>query len=258
MKHIKRNFLFHNQLHNDKRLTEEIQQVDFDKIDQQFLKKNSKDNFAIITTDSDEKIFSFIYNDNGRSCMIPVPDFSLVNYSFAYNLNIQRKEQRKNLVKNLADISNATEINFSFAYDYHGTASSCIISLFTSIECFINDIIPEEFEYKIESDKKTEIYNKSQIQYSISFNDKLTKVLPQALGINFFAKPNTTNVHIHNLRNLRNEIIHTKSDKTGRKHVEILKKLLNFKYDETFMATFKLFNFYKEGFIEECPCDDSW
>ena len=117
MKHIKRNFLFHNQLHNDKRLTEEIQQVDFDKIDQQFLKKNSKDNFAIITTDSDEKIFSFIYNDNGRSCMIPVPDFSLVNYSFAYNLNIQRKEQRKNLVKNLADISNATEINVSFAYD---------------------------------------------------------------------------------------------------------------------------------------------
>ena len=86
----------------------------------------------------------------------------------------------------------------------------------------------------------------------------MTKVLPQALGINFFAKPNTTNVHIHNLRNLRNEIIHTKSDKTGRNHVEILKKLLNFKYDETFMATFKLFNFYKEGFIEECPCDDSW
>jgi hypothetical protein len=258
MKHIKRNFLFHNQLQNNKRLTEETEQVDVQEIDEQFLKKKSKDNFVIITTDSDEKIFSFIFNNNGRPCVIPVPDFSLVNYNFAYNLNVQRKEQRKDLVKNLADISNATEINFSFAYDYHGTASSCIISLFTSIECFINDIIPEEFEYKIESNKKTEIYTKSQIQYSISFNDKLTKVLPQALGINFFAKPNPTNVHIHNLRDLRNEIIHTKSDKTGRNHVEILKKLLNFNYDETFKATFKLLNFYREGFIEECPCNDSW
>jgi hypothetical protein len=33
---------------------------------------------------------------------------------------------------------------------------------------------------------------------------------------------------------------------------------LNFNYDETFRATFKLLNFYKEGFIEECPCNDSW
>ncbi|MDN3673022.1 hypothetical protein QWY99_08155 [Flavobacterium branchiarum] len=258
MKHIKRNFLFHNQLQNDKRIAEVGNLVKIEEIDQQFLKKKSKDNFVIITTELDEKIFSFIYNDNGKQCMIPVPDFSLVNYSFAYNLNIKRKELRKNLVKNLADISNASEINFSFAYDYHGTASSCIISLFTSIECFINDIIPEEFEYKIKSNIKTEIYNKSQIQYSISFNDKLTKVLPQALGLNFFEKSNPTNVHIHNLRELRNEIIHTKSDKTGRNHVEILKRLLNFKYDETFEATFKLLNFYKKGFIEECRCTDSW
>ncbi|OXG02826.1 hypothetical protein B0A79_15385, partial [Flavobacterium piscis] len=198
MKHIKRNFLFHTQLKKDNVITGELENVEMSKIDQNFLKKNSKDKFVVITTDSDEKIFSFIYNDNGNQCMIPVPDFSLVNFNFAYNLNIQRKELRKSLVKNLSNISSASEISFNFAYDYHGTASACIISLFTSIECFINDIIPEEFEYKIDSDKKTEIYNKSQIQYSISFNDKLTKVLPLALGVNFFSKPSPTNAHIHN------------------------------------------------------------
>ncbi len=226
MKHIKRNFLFHKELQNDKRLKEETVEVEIQEIDQKFLKKNSKDKFTVIKTASGEKIFSFIYNDNGTQCIIPVPDFSLVNYNFAYNLNIRRKELRKNLFKNFADISSANEINLSFAYDYHGTASSCIISLFTFIECFINDIIPEEFLYNIESDKKTEIYNKIQIQQSISFNDKLTKVLPQAIGKNFFSNPNPTNIHIHNLRNLRNEIIHTKSDITGQNHVEILQKLL--------------------------------
>lgn len=256
MKHIKRKFLFHDILQNNEKIVSGLESIELDQIDQKMMKKLSKDSFAILTTDLDEKIFSFIYNDNGKQCMIPVPDFSLVNYNFAYNLNIERKELRKKLVKNLSDLSTPNEVSNSFAYDYHGTASSCIICLFTSIECFINDIIPENFEYRIESEKKTEVYNKSQIQYSISFNDKLTKVLPQALNKNFFLKVTTANAHIHNLRNLRNDIVHTKSDKTGKNHVEILKRLLNFNYDETFKATFKLFNFYKDGFIEECPCEN--
>lgn len=256
MKHIKRKFLFHDVLQKNENSISNLERVELSQIDQSLLKKLSKDSFAILTTDLDEKIFSFIYNDNGIQCMIPVPDFSLVNYNFAYNLNIQRKELRKKLVKNLSDLTTPNEISNTFAYDYHGTASSCIICLFTSIECYINDIIPENFEYKIESEKKTEVYNKKQIQYSISFNDKLTKILPQALNKNFFLKTTTANAHINNLRNLRNDIVHTKSDKTGQNQVEILKKLLNFNYDETFEATFKLFNFYREGYIEECPCEN--
>jgi hypothetical protein len=119
-------------------------------------------------------------------------------------------------------------------------------------------MIPENFIYEIKSERKTEIFNKQQIQISISFMDKLTKVLPKALGKNFFTKHTPTNSHIYNLRDLRNEIVHTKSDKTGQNNVEILKRLLSFKYDETFIATFKLFNFYKEGFIEECNCEENW
>lgn len=257
MKHIKRKFLFHDYL--QKKEINKFDYFDTKEIDQKFLKKVEKDNFIVLETDSGDKIFSFSYNDNGTNCMIPVPDFSLVNYNFAYSLNIQRKEHRKNLVKNLANLNIANEISNSYAYDYQGTASSCIICLFTSIECFINDIIPEGFKYEVITERKTEIYDKKQIQFSISFMDKLTKVLPKALnGKNFFLKRTPTNAHIYNLRDLRNDIIHTKSDKTGHNNVEIMKRLLNFKYDETLNATFKLFNFYKENFIEECNCEDNW
>jgi hypothetical protein len=97
---------------------------------------------------------------------------------------------------------------------------------------------------------------KKQIQVSISFMDKLTQVLPAANTISFFKKNRTpTNAHIYKLKDLRNDIVHTKSDRTEQNNVEILKRLFSFKYDETFEATFKLFNFYRPGFIEECPCD---
>ncbi|MFV8374343.1 hypothetical protein [Flavobacterium sp. LB1P71] len=258
MKHIKRKFLFHDFLQNAELPSSNFTDIDLDKVDQSFLKKNSKNNFAVLTTETGDKLFSFIYNDNGKHCMIPVPDFSLVNFNFAYTLNIHRKDYRKKLVENLSELTTPNEVSNSYAYDYQGTASSCIICLFTAIECFVNDIIPEDFEYKIVNHRKTEIYDKKQIQVSISFMDKLTKVLPIALNKNFFAHQTPTNAHIYNLRNLRNDIVHTKSDKTGENNVSILKKLLNFNYDETLISTFKLLNFYKKDFIEECPCAETW
>lgn len=39
-----------------------------------FFLRKTKNHFDILTTDDYEKIFSFIYNDNGRHCTILVPD----------------------------------------------------------------------------------------------------------------------------------------------------------------------------------------
>lgn len=257
MKHIKRKFLFHDELQKID-LTESSNYIKKDEINEQLLKKNSKDGFIILETELGEKVFSFIYNNSGKHFMIPVPDFSLVNYNFAYTLNIERKEHRRKLIENLADLTTPNEVSNTYAYDYQGCASSCVICLFTAIECFVNDIIPEDFVYQIKSPRKTETYDKKQIQVSISFMDKLTQVLPSAFGISFFKNSTPTNNHIYNLRDLRNDIVHTKSDRSGKNNIEILKRLLNFKYDETLEATFKLFNFYRPGFIEECPCDKDW
>lgn len=257
MKHIKRKFLFHDFLQNE-HILENFEHLDKSDVTENILKKNAKEGFIIIETDLNQKIFSFAHKENGKHCMIPVPDFSLVNYNFAYNLNIQRKEYRKNLVENLSDTNIYNEVSNTFAYDFQGCASTCIICLFTAIECFINDIIPENFIYEIKNTRKTETYNKSQIQISISFTDKLTKVLPKALNKNFFLESTPTNFLIYNLRDLRNDIIHIKSDNTGQNNVDILKRLLNFRYDDTLVAVFKFFNFYKKGFIEECPCENNW
>ncbi|WP_338357160.1 hypothetical protein [Yeosuana marina] len=80
----------------------------------------------------------------------------------------------QNLLMNiLPDVLVTNEI-----YKYYGFASSCIISMFTSLESFINHIIPNNKLYKKELHHKTEIYNKEQIQKGLSFDEKTKNVLP--------------------------------------------------------------------------------
>lgn len=261
MKHIKKKFLFHdiikkrgNEIYND---GVEIVHIP-DNIDTQKVLKEAKGRVGFINSTYDENIFSMVYNDNGTFCMIPIPDFSLMNYHQAYNYNRERKELRKELMRHFKELNNEEYKNFAFAYEFQGCASASIIMLFTSLECFVNDIIPDSYTYVVSDTKRTEIYNKTQIQEFIPFMEKLKKVLPDALGKDFFAKQTTATSHIHNLKDLRNAIVHTKSDPTGKNHAEILRKLLNFKYDQTFKAISTYFNFYREGFVEECPCNENW
>lgn len=261
MKHIKKKFLFHEYLkkRGDKIFDDQFEEIPIpENIDSQKVLKAAKGKVGIITNTKDESIFSMVYNDNGTYCMIPLPDFSLMNYHQAYKYNSERKELRKELIRHFKDLNSEEYKNFAFAYEFQGCASACIIMLFTSLECFVNDIIPKDYNYIVSDSKRTEIYNKTQIQEFISFSDKLKKVLPLALGKNFFSKQTAVTSHIDNLKELRNAIVHTKSDQTGQNHAEILRKLLSFKYDETFKAIATYFNFYKEDFIQDCPCEEDW
>lgn len=261
MKHIKKKFLFHQYLQEREgnKFMKKFEEIPVPQnIDSQKILKAARGHVGIIKSNDDENIFSMVYNDNGTYCMIPVPDFSLMNYHQAYKYNIDRKELRKELIRHFRDLNNDEYKNFAFAYEFQGCASACIIMLFTSIECFVNDIIPSDFKYIVPDTKRTEIYNKEQIQEFIPFMDKLKKVLPKALGKDFFSKQTPSTIHKYNLKELRNAIVHTKSDLTGQNHADILKKLLNFKYEETFKSITTYFNFYKENFVEDCTCNEDW
>ncbi len=94
-----------------------------------------------------------------------------------------------------------------------------------------------------------------QIQEFVSFMDKLKKVLPSFHEKkNFFKDRTPTNQHIINLKELRDEIVHTKSDSKLETSIELFRRLLNFKYDETLDAVASLMNFYKPNYIETCNC----
>lgn len=259
MKHIKKKYLF--QKNYDKLKTvldkkhEELLITDKDLI------KKSKNKVLLVKTSKDIVMKAFPVKVNNGNIVIPIPDLSLVYFDAAYNLNILRKEYETKMYEKLAlknEVNELNEINEDATneiYKYYGFASSCIILLFTSLESFINFMIPDNGEYKKETNTKTEIYNKSQIQRFINFNDKMKKVIPYFHKKDFFNKQTPTNQYIDDLKKVRDEIVHSKSESTFLVQETLMKKILEFKYEKTFDSIRKYMNFYKPGYIEDCDCD---
>lgn len=257
MKHIKQKFLFDKKLKTEN--LEGFEYLSLPDMTKEKLKKVSKDNNIILTTTKEEKLFGFIHNHNGTYIPMPLPDFTLVYYDFAYRLNVWRKDHEKDVFTKLSNLNLFSEVNGKELYYFVGHSTSCIINLFTSIESFTNHLIPEDGNYHDVKNNRTEIYNKNQIQEYLQFWDKLKKVLPYFYeNKNFFTKPTATTQQIVNLKELRDKIVHTKSDTTGEARIELFKKLMKFDYDATFEAVAKFMNFYEPGYIEPCPCEQTW
>lgn len=257
MKHITRKFLFQEKTlptpkDPNKKAEDLIHSVD--RRDNKTL-KSKKNMSAFMKTVEGDYLLGFIHNYNGTHAIVPLPDFTLIHFDFAHNCNRERKAQEKELfAKLIAPELEITDDVTNEIYAYYGYASSTIISLFTSIESFVNHIIPSDKPFVKELNNKTELYNKAQIQEVLPFWDKLKTVLPYYFGENFFLNPTPTNQHITNLKNLRDEIIHTKSESDYSKQQALFKSVLSFKYDQTFEAVAKFMNFYKPEYITECSC----
>lgn len=256
MKHIAKKFLHQVEITDNIRKVIEIkgEQV---KRGETGLQKRSKSKDIYLESESNHLIKSLLLKKNGKEFIIPIPDLSLVYFDSAYNLNVLRKDQELKLYEKLMITPNSLgEDATNEVYRYYGYASSFIISLFTSIESFINHIIPDEGIYIREIPKRrTEHYNKEQIQRELPFNEKTRKVLPFFFDKkNFFLKSTLANEKLNKLKELRDDIVHTKSDSSFKSQEELIKKLLNFPFEETLESVAKFMNFYKPNFITECQC----
>lgn len=255
MKHIKKKYLFQREVTDE--LERELESKgEFINVASKELVKKAKKSDLYIKTDRGFLIKAFPVNYEGKNALIPIPDLSLVYFDSAYNLNVLRKEKEKELFeKIITSEKKLGEDATNEIYRYYGFASSCIISLFTAIESFINHIIPNNKPYIKQLKNKTEIYTKEQVQKSISFSEKTKEVLPYFFdGKNYFKHSSASNQHITNLKHLRDEIVHPKSEITFQKQEELIKRLLNFKYDKTFESVASFMNYYEKGYITECDC----
>jgi hypothetical protein len=252
MKHIKKKYLFQFEgVDKIKSVGQEVSVNDND------LLKKAKQSDLFVTTEKDFVIKAFPFKHSKGTAVIPIPDLTLVYYDSAYNQNKERKDLETKLLDKLTSKNDKFgEDATNEIYHYYGNASGCIIFLFTSLESFINHILPDDKSYSLETDRNTTFYNKKQIQRHISFDEKLKKVLPKLLdGTNFFSHETTHTQHITNLKKLRDELIHTKSDISFVNQEDLIKKLLQFNFDKTFIAVAMFMNFYKPNYIVECDCN---
>ncbi len=141
--------------------------------------------------------------------LIPI----LVYYSTAYFNYKALTDSRKKVFQKI-DQTIGSESAIDELYEYFGLVSCVAIFLFMSLEGAMNRCIPDDYIHENKTATKTEIHSKWQIERFFSFENKL-KVINAIKHKNFQLSYGKKYQHIINLRNFRDDIIHTKSENQG-------------------------------------------
>lgn len=256
MKHIKKKFAF--EIPVPKNIN------DFEKVgrnDSRNLKAvNQEKQAPFIQTTENTLIQSFLYDyESEKTTTIPIPDLTLIYYDAAYTFNVKRKDYQQKLFKKLKDESEITEGVKNEIYLYFTLATSTIIQMFTSMESFLNDLLPIDYIYIRKTKQKQELFNNNQIQGYINFEEKILKVIPSfhKKG-SFFKKGAFEQSEIGKLKNLRNEIIHTKSSEYREKQAILMTDLFDFEYDKTLLKIREYMNYYRKDYLVNCDCEQDY
>ena len=208
----------------------------------------------------DKKIIAGLYYEhNEEQLIIPMPDMTLIYFDFAYGLNKSRIKSKEDIFSRFNKGMIMEEMDSIVLYNFYGCSASIIINLYTCLESYVNSLFPKEKEYVSEKKNRTEYYNYEQIQRYIELDEKITKVLPQFYNQkNFFKSEPLHKKNILQLKDIRHQIIHHKSDSAGATQVELFRKLIDFDYDGSLESVFKFLRFYKDDYIIECPCSNDF
>lgn len=257
MKHIEKKFLLQQQLTDQQeQRMQSLKFIPIDELSENNLREGFKENFVFANTENGFTFPIIHQKIEGKQCYIPMPDPTLIYFNNSQAALRHIKAGKKDLKAKLDFDNIQSEPYINEIYHYFGLTSQFIIFLFTSMESFINQMIPIDFKYEIERSNRTEIYDSDQIQRHLNFDEKLKKVLPKCTEKNFFTKQTKTTQLIENLKKFRNEIVHTKKDNKNSSlfYDTLVTKSLNFKYEETIKSVQKFMNFYKPDYVVECNC----
>lgn len=215
--------------------------------------------YGLALTDKNEIVQTFKYIKGDRTFLIPEPDPIIIYFDTArrFHKSIDSLKSELFLKWIKPEGYNVIAVNGDF-YWYFSTVCNYAIFLFLSIEAFVNKSIPNDFEYRKQvQDKKTEIYNKFQIQRNIDFSEKIKSVLPEITGKDFVRDFAHKYELIKKLKEFRDEIVHTKSFEgvnSPNFYEELYVTSLDFEFDKILHAAKDFINYHQENLIEECNC----
>lgn len=131
---------------------------------------------------------------------------------------------------------------------------SSIIMLVSSIEAFLNHVIPNDFRYKTERKGKKVEFNKIEIESAkVSFNEKLIQILPLVSTKTFdWSKLQTEEKIVLNLYENRKNLIHLKTNAADdfECYFDTIDKMLDYDLSEALNSVVKVMNCTIEKFIE--------
>lgn len=192
-------------------------------------------NAQVKGTRDKKKIFSF-----------PEPNPICIYYSSA-NKHLQSSYALKNKFFSEEQHFNA-EYHYGNFVEYFRETSEGIILLSTTIEGFINQLLPENLEIEINGVKK----KKQEIEW-LDINTKLRQLLPSLTGIDFQQTNPKEYANICLTIDLRNDLIHLKrSIKENITNYQLLfKRLVDFDHIACSDSVFIFLNTVVPGYLIE-------
>ncbi|MEP7377889.1 MAG: hypothetical protein ABI675_31110 [Chitinophagaceae bacterium] len=217
--------------------------------------KDVKDKHAILLMDTGETLRSFFVNDNGKACSIPLANPVLIYFNFSQTLLKNLDLKKATLLNVFTGENQVNEDALKLFYEYFGLASSFATMLMTSIEAFVNQKLDSSAIYtKSEGNKFQKVYDYNQIQRWIPLTEKIEHILDSQQSKSFKKSYPLKQIHIDNLKAIRDLIVHTKAGQNHDAYVELFRKTLSFNFYDTIQAVKDFINFYDENLVESCPC----
>lgn len=253
MKHISKKYLNQRLLNEEEQKMlsgkgipygENVHELEFD----------SKTHVPFVFTENNYLIQAFEFRENKQRRFLPEPDQVLIYFNSAYNSLKQIDPLKKALLEKTLPNGHINEGTENEIYNLFGHTSGFVIFLFSAIEAFMNRMIPDDFSYSESNNKRTEVYDKEQIQKYLSFDTKYSKVIPKITQLDFKSKFPQKHTILWNLKEFRDDLIHPKQSIGHNTYEQISKKALNFKYEKTLEVVRDYLNFYKSDFVVECNC----
>jgi len=203
------------------------------------------------------KLNGFDYKNSKFISSIPNPFFLLLNIA------IDSCNDANGLINNFKKSSNLIgEKTYFFELDENYTSEiynsflskkiTSINSIINSLEIFINQKIPKDFIFVKKLNEKEIRLNKTKIEATLSFKEKILKLLPEIFPeIDFNTISNEINL-IFEVYNLRKEIIHMKtgSNSLFDQYYEVMGKILNAKIEPYILSSIKFINLINTDLVE--------
>lgn len=144
------------------------------------------------------------------SIVLPNATALFINSSKRAWIDAKKIRKYSNIDESIKD-----EVRFNTtaeSFDYVERVMESIVMAFTALESFVNENIPNDFEYHAnrKSEIILEVLDKSKIERLISLDEKLGCVLPEALGVET-PKGKKCWPGFKELKGIRNRIIHLKN-----------------------------------------------
>jgi hypothetical protein len=254
MQHIKRKAVMQVKLEQE--VLNEIPQSSLDPNSLTNLKYKDVKNFNTFQImENGDVIFSFFYNDNGRACAIPLANPILIYFNQAQSLLQQIHFKKQELLSVFRQEIYLTEAAMKSFYEFFGMTSNFVVMLRTAMEALVNQKIDKDLSYeKNEQNKYLKTYNYEQIVRWLPFEEKVSQVLNIQMGKSFEKNYPLKQTSLQNLKELRDQIIHTKDSPTYEEYINLYKKSLNFKFLDCIESVRDFINFYHPDLVEPCGC----